>query len=193
MSVEDAQPTDTTTGTLKESEPIIWSSHRQAGKRWVKTFKRTYQHYFTSASTPCTSTEVPVWSDSTANCVQINNGEYIIPYHNVGVSTFPQEYQSMLTNVGRVRVLSLGFEVTRATVCQEQVNTTAAATVMNNSFESTPFYLQYTDKAHLFDYDIGLTTGGNARAAGCCWANSFDNVNPPDTPAFGMPMQPIIS
>ena len=117
-------------------------------------------------------------------CNYYYEGAYVVPYHNVAVSTMPRHWITDFVNVDKVRIKSLGFKVKNITVLQEQIVTRAASTSLENTFQGKPHLQMFIDGHHSYDRNVGHTPAGggpvgmaSAEHAHCMWAMGGKKVN----------------
>ena len=202
-----ATPIDSTQGTIKEATfSGISKSTAGHGTTYIKTYKRTYVHYLNNNSTTPPSTPTGTYTYAayqTPNyprCNCYSEGEYMIPYHNLGISTTPGAWMTDFNNISRVKVLSLGFNVKNITVLQESLVNRGATTTVENVFEGKPYAMMWIDHGHMMDQNLGyvnqttlapLETAENAHVQWAMAGASDGNTAPASVRAWNsLPSQP---
>nr|WAQ80632.1 MAG: hypothetical protein [Parvoviridae sp.] len=188
MTTPNSQPVDSVQGNLSsKGQPT--RINRSLGKTsYTRTFKRTYIHYISNDGAQ--PAHAPInWHNGTADdvCDQSMEGLVAIPYDNVGVAIPPSSYATMLTDIGRVQVLSLGYTCKRITTLQENLVSRASSTIMENVFESKPYLMRYIDYEHMLDNYVGRTVYPSAEQNGVLMAqqqHASSNRVTPYRPSF---------
>lgn len=179
-----ATPIDSTQGTIKEATfSNISRATAGQGVTYKKTYKRTYVHYLNNANTtpPTAPTSTFTYTAMTTAasapmCNCYSEGAYLIPYHNLGISTIPGQWLIDFVNVDKVRVLELGFNVKNITVLQESLVNRGSTTTVENVFEGKPYAMMWIDREHMMDQNLGYVVQNTiapmttAEAAHVQWA-----------------------
>lgn len=119
MAAQAATPVDSSQGTIKESTfSGIGRALPNGGTTYTRQYRRTYVHYLSNVG--ATPQIVPAYTNAYAaawptaagqtKCNYYYEGAYVVPYHNVAVSTMPRHWITDFINVDKVRVKSLGFK-----------------------------------------------------------------------------------
>lgn len=137
----------------------------------IKTYKRTYQHYINNTNSAPNFTARTLFNVGTTPTplpgIEWNEGLFPIPYYNLGAALDPGKYSREFANVGRVKLLSLGYTIKKISVMQETLTTRGSTTVVENTFEGKPFFMRFRDRQHLFDQCVGYAGATTAVQAGC--------------------------
>lgn len=161
-----ATPIDSTQGTIKEATfSGISRSTVGQGSTYIKHYKRTYVHYLNNSYTtpPSAPTQTYTYTNlqtaaSSPKCNCYAEGAYLIPYHNLGVSTTPGAWMTDFINASRVKVLALGFNVKNITVLQESLVNRGSTTTVENVFEGKPYAMMWIDHGHVMDQNLGYVS-----------------------------------
>lgn len=159
MAAVNATPVDTATGQI-EADPvnIHATTAHIPGSRQV--FRRRYSHYIDSSNNEGSFTNRANFIGTNA-FGEYHDGSASIPYQNVGIAMTPTQYAQLTAIATELKVHSLGFEIKKITILQENLTTRAASTTLENTFQSRPSVLLFTDGEHLLDEVVGesgLTT-----------------------------------
>lgn len=162
MAAANATPVDTATGQI-ESEQIHLNATTSFKHGSRQTFRRRYSHYIDSNGSDGTYTARPNFIGTNA-VGEFSDGSSSIPYQNLGIALTPAQYVELTACATEMKVHSLGYEIKKITVLQENLTTRAQGTTLENTFQSRPSVLMFHDTNHLLDEcvgKIGLTTHGS--------------------------------
>lgn len=161
MAAINATPVDTATGQI-ESEHVHINAKTTHIHGNRQRFSRRYSHYIDSSNNESSYT-------ARANFIgldavgEFRDGCSSIPYQNLGVAMSPTQYVNLTAVATELKVHSLGFEIKKITILQENLTTRAQGTTLENTFQSRPSVLMFVDGEHLLDEtvgELGLTTHG---------------------------------
>lgn len=162
MAAANASPVDTATGQIESEQVNIHSNtSRIHGAR--QTFRRRYAHYIDSNNNEATYTARPNFI-GVQPVSEFRDGCSSIPYQNLGMAFSPTQFAQLTAIATELKVHSLGYEIKKITVLQENLTTRAQGTTLENTFQSRPSVLLFNDGQHMLDEVVGiaeLTTHGN--------------------------------
>lgn len=163
MTAQNAQAVDTATGQI-ESEDVSIDVNTSFIRGARQTFRRRYSHYIDSSNNEGTATERLNFIGTTS-AREFRDGSSSIPYQNFGISMTPAQYLLFTAQCNMVKVHSMGFEIKKITILQENLTTRAQGTTLENTFQSRPSVLLFPDKTHMFDETVGVSGLTNAGAS----------------------------
>lgn len=158
----NATPVDTATGQI-ESEQVHIQSNTSFLHGSRQTFRRRYAHYIDSSSNEASYTQRLNFV-GTGTVAEFKDGSASIPYQNLGIALSPTQFAQLTAIATELKVHSLGYEIKKITVLQENLTTRAQGTTLENTFQSRPSVLLFNDSQHMLDEIVGasgLTAHGN--------------------------------
>lgn len=158
-----ATPVDTATGQI-ENEEISLGGTTSYIKGNRQVFRRRYCHYIDTSNNEGLSTERLAFIGTTP-AREFTEGASSIPYQNLGIAMTAAQYAFFTAGCNRVKVHGMGYDIKKITVLQENITTRAQASVLENTFQSRPSVLLFSDKAHQWDEVVGIAglTAAGAR------------------------------
>lgn len=154
---------DTATGQVEsESVDVTNTTGFLTGSRQV--FRRKYTHYIDSTHNEGATLQRLNFF-GTVPAREFRDGCSSIPYQNLGISMSPAQYLFVTAGANMMKVHSLGYTIKKITVLQENLTSRSQGTTLENTFQSRPSVLVFTDHKHQFDEVVGvlgLGTAGNS-------------------------------
>lgn len=146
---------DTATGQI-ENEDIHLDTNTSYIKGNRQEFRRRYAVYIDSSSNEGISTERLNFIGTTP-AREFRDGSSSIPYQNLGIAMTAAQYNMFTAGCNMVKVHSLGYEIKKITVLQENLAPRAGSTVIENTFQSRPSVLLFPDTKHMWDEVVGIS------------------------------------
>lgn len=159
----EATAVDTATGQI-EADDVILNSTTDFIKGGRQVFRRRYSHYIDTNTNEGASTERLTFIGTTS-AREFADGSASIPYQNLGIAMSPAQYCMFTAGANMVKVHGMGFDIQKITILQENLTTRSGGTILENTFQSRPSVLLFTDARHMWDEVVGvsgLTTVGSS-------------------------------